>query len=124
LADFRFYLRERFLYDHRLEQQTPIWRHEIRVEKILPDQGKWHHPRCIAGAGTPPPAPVASPQEFRHMKGLYTPGYILHRLAEMIDRGDVDQRIAAEVHYLRPWLTMGEFHSHPINQQLISGVGR
>jgi hypothetical protein len=63
--------------------QTPVWRHEIRVEKITLLQEDWLGPRCIAGAGTPPPEPVASPQEFDQMKDLFTPAYILHRLAEM-----------------------------------------
>jgi hypothetical protein len=73
-----------------------VWRHEIRVEKLLPLQEGWQYPQCIAGAGTPPPEPVASPQEFHHMKDLFTPGYILHRFAEMMDRGHDDQRIAPE----------------------------
>lgn len=124
LSEFQFYARERFLYNYRFELQTPVWRHEIRVEKILPVQEKWDYPRCMAGAGTPPPEPVASPQEFRHMAQLFTPGYVLHRLAEMIDRGDPDQRIAEEIRYLRPWLTMGEFCSRTANQQLSGGVGR
>jgi hypothetical protein len=60
LSDFQFYVRERFFYDHRFDLQTPVWRHEIRVEKTLSIQEGWSYPRCIAGAGTPPPEPVAS----------------------------------------------------------------
>jgi hypothetical protein len=127
LSDFQFYLRERFFYDYRFDLQTPVWRHEIRVEKITLVQEKGPGPRCIAGAGTPPPEPVASPQEFHHIKDLFTPAYILHRLAEMIDRGHDDQRIANEVRYLRPWLTAGEFCNRAANRQLAtarSGVAR
>ncbi|MGH9632945.1 MAG: plasmid pRiA4b ORF-3 family protein [Bryobacteraceae bacterium] len=76
LSDFQFYLRERFFYDYQFELQTPVWRLEIRVEKMLPVQEKWRYPRCIAGAGSPPPEPVASPQEFHHMLLK-----ICHRLA-------------------------------------------
>lgn len=123
LSDFQFYLRERFLYDYRFDLQIPVWRHEIRVEKALPRREGWQHPRCIAGAGTPPPEPVASPQEFHHMKDLFTPSYILHHLAEMIDRGHNDQRIAEQVRYLRPWLTMGEFRTREANRQLAGAVG-
>ena len=112
-----------FLYDYRFELKTPLWRHEIRVEKILPAPRRVplspvHRRRWHSAAGA-----IASPQEFRHMMGLFTPGYILHHLAEMIDRGDPDQQLAAEVRYLRPWLTMGGFRWRtPINQQLTSGL--
>ena len=94
------------------------------MEKILSLEESWAYPRCIAGAGAPPPEPVASPEEFRHMTKLFTPGYLLHRLAEMIDHGDPEQRIVAEVRYLRPWLTMGEFHGRDANRSLSGGVGR
>ena len=38
LSEFQFYPRERFLYDYRFELQTPVWQHEIRVEKTLSSQ--------------------------------------------------------------------------------------
>jgi hypothetical protein len=123
LADFQFYVRERFLYDYRFDLQSPVWRHEIRVEKTLPVQEAWQYPRCIAGAGTPPPEPVASPQEFHQMQDLFTPGYILHRLADLMDRGHDDRRIAEEVRYLRPWLTRGEFRRREANRQLETVAG-
>jgi hypothetical protein len=126
LAEFQFYPRERFLYDYRFELQTPVWRHEIRVEKTLSSQPTASLSRCIAGAGSPPPPPVASPQEFQHMQELFTTGYLLHRLAELIDGGASEQRLAGELRYLRPWLTAGEFRSSEANRQLeyLSGVGQ
>ena len=107
LSEFQFYPRERFLYDYRFELQTPIWQHEIRVEKTLSDKPIESFPRCLAGAGSAPPPPVASPQEFQHMQELFTTGYLLHRLAELIDGGTSEQRLAAELRFLRPWLTAG-----------------
>jgi Plasmid pRiA4b ORF-3-like protein len=123
LSDFQFYLRERFLYEYRYDLRVALWRHEIRVEKMLTLQEQWPHPRCIAGAGTPPPEPVASPQEFRHMQDLFTPRYILQHLAEMTDRGHDDRRIAEQVRYLRPWLTRGEFRKSEANRQLEAAAG-
>jgi len=38
LSVFQFYVRERFLYDYRFELQTPVWRHEIQVEKTTSGQ--------------------------------------------------------------------------------------
>src|ERR1035438_7719913 len=40
LSAFQFYLRERFFYDYRFDLQTPVWRHEIRVEKITDRKSK------------------------------------------------------------------------------------
>ena len=58
------------------------------------------------------------------MMKLFTPSYILHRLADMVDRGDLDQRIAQKARYLRPRLTMGEFRRRDTNHSLAGGVGR
>jgi hypothetical protein len=126
LSEFQFYARERFLYHYRFELQTPVWRHEIRVEKTASYQPTGGLCRCIAGAGSPPPPPVASPQEFQQMQELFTSGYLLHRLAELIDGGASEQRLASEVRYLRPWLTAGEFRSGEANRQLkgLNGVGQ
>jgi hypothetical protein len=99
LSEFQFYPRERFLYDYRFELQTPVWRHEIRVEKMLSDGPAANFSQCIAGAGSAPPPPVASPQEFQHMQELFTTGYLLHRLAELIDEGASEQRLAGELRY-------------------------
>jgi hypothetical protein len=118
LSEFQFYPRERFLYNYRFERQTAVWQHEIRVEKTLSSQPTEAFPRCIAGAGSSIPAPVASPQELQHMQGLFTTGYILHRLTELIDDGASEQRLAAELRYLRPWLTAGQFSSGEVNRQL------
>jgi hypothetical protein len=125
LSEFQFYPRERFLYNYRFERQTAVWQHEIRVEKTLSSQPTEAFPRCIAGAGSCIPAPVASPQELQHMQGLFTTGYILHRLTELIDDGASEQRLAAELRYLRPWLTAGQFRSGEVNRQLecLSGAG-
>ena len=126
LSEFQFYPRERFLYDYRFELQTPVWQHEIRVEKTLSGKPMANCSRCIAGAGSPPPSPVASPQEFQHMQELFTTGYLLHRLAELIDAGASAQRLADELGFLRPWLTAGEFRSCEVNRQLkcLSGAGQ
>jgi hypothetical protein len=116
----------RFLYDYRFELRTPIWQHEIRVENMLSGKSTENLSRCIAGAGSPPPPPVASPQEFQHMQELFTTGYLLHRLAELIDGGSSAQRLADELGFLRPWLTAGEFRSGEVNRHLkcLSGAGQ
>jgi hypothetical protein len=46
LSEFQFYVRERFFYDYRFDLQTPVWRHEIRVEKVAPVRQEWQYPRA------------------------------------------------------------------------------
>jgi hypothetical protein len=60
------------------------------------------------------------------MQELFTTGYLLHRLAELIDGGASDQHLARELRYLRPWLTAGEFRSGEANRQLkgLNGAGQ
>ena len=47
LADFRFRVRERFVYEYDFGD---LWEHEIRVEKQLPLDEKKTYPLCIGGA--------------------------------------------------------------------------
>ena len=51
LSDFRFRLRERFLYEYDFYD---LWEHEIRLEKILPWNGRLC-PVCTGGRRLAPP---------------------------------------------------------------------
>jgi hypothetical protein len=109
LTEFGFLVRERFSYEHNVsEWEEPVWQHEIRLERMLmPDHGSY--PRFIAGAGSPPLDRLNSPQELSQLTDLFTPRYVIHRLAELVDQNLEDHRIAQELRCLRPWLTAGKF---------------
>ena len=48
LSDFQFYPRERFFYDYRFDLQTPVWRHDSRVEKVTPCRNNGNIPVASA----------------------------------------------------------------------------
>jgi hypothetical protein len=52
LSEFQFRLGERFLYDLRFlnaSHHTPVWRHQVRLEKIVPAEPAAAYPRCTEG---------------------------------------------------------------------------
>src|SRR4029453_16571002 len=50
VADFRFRLRERFLYEYDFRDN---WQHDIRVEQIVAADPKHTYPVCIGGRRAP-----------------------------------------------------------------------
>src|SRR5262245_16993701 len=52
---------------------------------------------------------VSNPVELADLAELFTPRYIVHRLAELVDHNADDMRIARELRHLRPWLDRDRF---------------
>jgi len=69
LADFRFRLRERFVYEYDFND---YWQHDIRVEQILEADAKRTSPRCIGGKRAAPPEDCGGVKaylaQWRHWK--------------------------------------------------------
>ena len=61
LRDLKLRLKERFEYQYNL---TDNWRHQVRLEKILPLKAKKTYPVCIGGSGVAPPEACGSPAGF------------------------------------------------------------
>ena len=80
-------------------------------------------PRCTEGRGSPPLDQVSNPVELADLSDLFTPRYIVYRLAELIDHNVADSRIAQELRYLRPWLNLRNFSSRETNGRLSRGIG-
>jgi len=126
LSAFQFGLGERFLYDLRFQDGqalNPVWRHQVRLEKIITAELTDSFPRCTEGRGCPPVDQVANPVELAHLTDLFTPRYIVHRLAELVDQNVADNRIAQELRYLRPWLDLRNFSSRETNRCLSRQIG-
>jgi hypothetical protein len=126
LSEFQFGPGERFLYDLRFQDgQTliPVWRHQVRLEKIVTAEPTHSFPRCTGGRGCPPVDQVSNPVELAHLADLFTPRYIVHRLAELIDQNVADNRIVQELRYLRPWLDLRNFSSRETNRCLSRQMG-
>ena len=126
LSEFQFGLGERFLYDLRFQDGQaliPVWRHQVRLEKIVTAEPTDSFPRCTEGRGCPPVDQVSNPVELAHLTDLFTPRYIVHRLAELVDQNLADNRIAQELRYLRPWLDLRNFRSRESNRCLSRQIG-
>jgi hypothetical protein len=104
LSDVCLYPKERFSYDE--ENTAGIsrpWRFQIRLEKKLPLDERGRYPRCIGGSGAPVPEDCGGAIAFESFRDLFTPDFIVHRLAEMLDE-DWQPKYLAELRQLRPWM--------------------
>ena len=70
LRDFKFTTNERFLYEYSFYE---YWKHEIRVEKLLPINPKTIYPCCIGGKRAPPPECCGGPNAFMELQDHYSP---------------------------------------------------
>jgi hypothetical protein len=96
LGDFGFRRGERFTYEYNF---FAGWRHDIRVEEILPRAPRRRYPACTGGARQAPPEHFGSPEEFLALLQRWPPVLIAVRMAEIIsDLMDADgDATAAEV---------------------------
>ncbi len=60
LADFKLRARERFVYDYDMGDS---WRHDIRIERVLPRDLRTAYPVCTGGAGDCPPEDCGGPSD-------------------------------------------------------------
>jgi Plasmid pRiA4b ORF-3-like protein len=81
LGEFEFRRGERFTYEYNF---TAGWRHDIRVEEILPRSPCRRCPACTGGARQAPPEHFGSPEEFLALRQRWPPAIIAIRMAEII----------------------------------------
>ena len=89
LAGFGFRRGERFTYEYNF---FAGWRHDIRVEEILPRSPRRRYPACTGGARQAPPEHFGSPEEFLALRQRWPPVLIAVRMAEIICRPDGRRR--------------------------------
>jgi hypothetical protein len=80
LADFNFYVSERFTYEYNFSDD---WELEIRLEKSLPQNKKQIYPTCIAGERAGPLEDCGGHEEFTELLAQYNPLEIDRHLSEM-----------------------------------------
>jgi hypothetical protein len=89
LAEFGLRVGERFTYEYNF---FAGWRHDIRVEEILPRSPRRRYPACTGGARQAPPEDCGSPEEFLALRQSWPPTLIAVRIAEILadilDDGD------------------------------------
>ena len=72
---------ERFTYEYNF---FAGWRHDIRVEEILPRSPRRRYPACTGGARQAPPEHCGSPEEFLALRQRWPPVLIAARMAEIL----------------------------------------
>ena len=118
LADFHFLPKERFLYEYEVDSHgRPRWRHQVRFERALPVEPRRLYPICMGGMGAEPPEKCGGQKGLAEFRTLFTPSYILNRLAAVLDAGRTEKGIE-ELQHLRPWITLNECDRRVINHKL------
>jgi hypothetical protein len=88
LGEFGLRRGERFTYEYNF---TAGWRHDIRVEEILPRSPRRRYPACSGGARQAPPEHFGSSEEFLALRQRWPPVLIAVRMAEILsDLMDAD----------------------------------
>jgi len=81
LGEFGFRPGERFTYEYNF---FAGWRHDIRVEEILPRSPRRRYPACSGGARQAPPEGCGTPEEFLALRQRWPPVLIAARMAEIL----------------------------------------
>lgn len=81
LCEFGLRAGERFTYEYNF---FAGWRHDIRVEELLPRSPRRRYPVCTGGARQAPPEHFGSPEEFLALRQRWPPVLIAVRMAEII----------------------------------------
>ena len=72
---------ERFTYEYNF---FAGWRHDIRVEEVLPRSPCRRYPACTGGARQAPPEDCGSVEEFLALRQRWPPVLIAARMAEIL----------------------------------------
>lgn len=102
LADFRFRVSERFLYEYDFGD---LWQHDIRVERIGPMEPTRTYPLCIGGRRACPPEDCGEPWAFMELEQQYFIVHIVERLDEIVeDEEETLECSRDELDAFRVWL--------------------
>ena len=115
LAAFHFRVGERFFYEYNF--YVP-WRHEIRLEQILPATPGQHYPVCIGGARAAPPEGCAGPNAFLEERQEHLSLAVIERLLALIDNPDDYLDPHEELRRLRYWAGVNRCDRRAINRRL------
>ncbi len=116
LADFRFGVKERFLYEYDFGDG---WQHDVRVERKLPFEPKRIYPVCIGGRRACPPEDCGGPWAFMAMEQHNSIIRIADRLEEIFEDEEDDLGFYREEfdEFCR-WLKKEHFDRPEVNRRL------
>ena len=118
LEDFHFRINKKFDYEYNF---TDVWKHEIRLEKILPFDSKKTYPFCIGGEYACPPEECGGPESFMEMRNEYSAWAIEDKLLEAIEQYEEDgdkESFQETIEDLQYWTTAYQLDRRKINHQL------
>ena len=107
LSRFGLREREKFSYEYDIFSN---WKHQIRVEAILPDDNEQNYPLCTAGKGACPPENCGGVAGFITLRQKNNRVDIALRVGEIVLMGKMEDiaNHKAELTELHYWLTINE----------------
>lgn len=115
LSDFHFRPNERFAYEYDF---CDLWRHEIRVEQILPLDPTTFYPVCISGLRAAPPEECGGPQTFLALRQHFSIFQIAEQILAILEREDDVDDALAELATIQYGLQVDRFDRRAVNRQL------
>jgi hypothetical protein len=116
LGDFRFRLRERFVYEYDFGD---CWQHDIRVEQIVAADPHRPYPRCIGGKRATPPEECGGVEAYIAQWRRWKSDFLYQQLQ---DRGpDVEQDFftgTEDEDIAEPGYDPNQFDRRAVNAQL------
>jgi hypothetical protein len=125
LASLGLRVKEKILYEYDFSICPSMgawrywWRHQIRVEEIVPQNLLSSDPVCIAGNGFCPPENCGGPWGFMKAKQKYSIWHIFESFGSMPEDEDFPE-YKEELCELYPWLLvyLNRFDRQEVNQRL------
>ena len=115
LSDFQLRPNECFEYEYDFCDR---WRHQLRVEAILPLEDEKTYPLCMAGKRAGAMEDCGGAWAFQAKRQDYTPDMIAIRLSEMLHEPLDRDLMVTEVNTLERWLSLERFDRKAINERL------
>jgi hypothetical protein len=116
LSAFSFRVSERFVYEYDF---ISWWRHQIRVERIVPLDPKRQYPVCIAGRWKAPPEDCGGPWRFMERRDQHDVFDLIECLDNLIEAtnetiDDISDRTAEVLE----WVDRDRFDRGEVNRRL------
>ena len=119
LADLGLRVTERFVYDYDCGD---LWRHDLRVERIMAPAPGRAYPRCTSGRRAGPPEGSGGPTGFMERTRPHHRWAVAQRVAEIVEeiiedparRDDYYEELVG----LRPWLQTERLDRRALNRVL------
>ena len=119
LADFHFWVGERFLYEYDFGD---CWEHQIRLERTRPLEPQRLYPVCIGGRRGVPPEDCGGVWAFQQGRdeAPWRAQELLDEIAQCVrERDTIGLRdLVEEIPPLQTWLTLDRFDRRRVNRRL------